>query len=214
VPTEVREHEGKGHTFRVGVLLYLACIAVCAIFFSLGFLVGFNERGSHSGPTTEVVTPPSVVPPTINPPPDTGQLSPPDPSQTHSDANTEPQTEVIPAGGGPVSSAPPDEPAKSTPSKKHTKAEAKAEAAPAAAPGEVGEGIMLQVAALRTRQDAETMVSLLKARGYPVFMVPPINAHAEDSLYRVQVGPFRTKSDADHARDKLVGEGFKPFVKH
>jgi cell division septation protein DedD len=78
----------------------------------------------------------------------------------------------------------------------------------------VGEGITLQVAALRTRQDAEAMVNVLKGRGYPVFMVTPEKAHAEDSLYRVQVGPFRTHSEADKARDKLVQEGFKPFLKH
>ena len=96
MPTEVREHEGRGHTFRTGVLLYLACIAVCAIFFSLGFVVGFNERGSHLGPTTEVVTPPPVVPPTVNPPPDSGQLTPQGPSAGQPGPNTEPETEVIP----------------------------------------------------------------------------------------------------------------------
>jgi cell division septation protein DedD len=58
------------------------------------------------------------------------------------------------------------------------------------------------------------MVGVLKKRGYPVFMVTPEYAHADDNLYRVQVGPFRTHSEADKAHDKLVQEGFKPFVKH
>ena len=220
MPTEVREHEGRGHTFRAGVLLYLGCIAVCAIFFSLGFLVGFNEHGSHSGPTTEVVAPPAVIPPTINTPPDSGQIPSPDPSAGNSAPNAVPETEVIPdSGGGTVSSPPAEEPAKSTPHKKHSKAEAKTEAKaaptpPPAASREVGEGLMLQVAALRTRQDAEAMVGVLKKRGYPVFMVAPLNKHSEDSLYRVQVGPFRTKAEADKAHDKLVAEGFKPFIKH
>jgi cell division septation protein DedD len=78
----------------------------------------------------------------------------------------------------------------------------------------VGEGITLQVAALRTKQDAEALVNILKTRGYPVFMVTPEYAHADDNLYRVQVGPFRTHPDADKVHDKLVHEGFKPFIKH
>jgi cell division septation protein DedD len=225
VPTEVREHEGRGHTFRAGVLLYLGCIAVCAIFFSLGFLVGFNEHGSHSGPATEVVAPPAVIPPTINPPPDGGQIPSQDPSAGNSAPNAVPETEVIPdSGGGTVSNPPAEEPPRSSPHKKHSKAEIKAEAKaaakaaptppPAAARGEAGEGLTLQVAALRTKQDAEAMVGVLKKRGYPVFMAAPAGKHSEDSLYRVQVGPFRTKAEADKAHDKLTAEGFKPFIKH
>lgn len=221
--TEVREHGGTGHTFRAGILLYLGCIAVCAIFFSLGFLVGFNEHGSHSGPTTEVVAPPAVIPPTINTPPDSGQIPAPDPTAASSSPNAVPETEVIPDSGGGAVSNPPEE-EKPSSHKKHSKAELKAEAKaeakaaptppPAAAHGEVGEGLMLQVAALRTRQDAEAMVGVLKKHGYPVFMVAPLNKHSEDSLYRVQVGPFRTRAEADKAHDKLVAEGFKPFIKH
>jgi cell division septation protein DedD len=79
---------------------------------------------------------------------------------------------------------------------------------------EVGEGITLQVAALRTKQDAEALVDILKTRGYPVFLVTPEYAHAEDNLFRVQVGPFRSRADADKVHDKLVQEGFKPFIKH
>lgn len=217
MPTEVREHEGRGHTFRIGVLLYLACIAVCALFFSLGFLVGYNEHGSHLGPTTEVVAPPSVTPPTINPPPDGGQLATPDTASTPS-PNIEPETEVIPStGDGPIAATHEGKPAKPLSTKKH-KAEAQPAPNPpsprALTPGEVGEGIMLQVAALRTKQDAEAMTGVLKKHGYPVFMAMPDNPHAADSLYRVQVGPFRTRPEADKARDKLVQEGFKPFVKH
>jgi cell division septation protein DedD len=78
----------------------------------------------------------------------------------------------------------------------------------------VGEGITLQVAALRTKQDADAMVDVLKARGYPVFLVTPEYAHANDNLFRVLVGPFRTRADADKVHDKLVQEGFKPFIKH
>jgi cell division protein FtsN len=57
-------------------------------------------------------------------------------------------------------------------------------------------------------------VKVLKGRDYPVFMLTPEYAHANDNLYRVQVGPFKSKEDADKVRAKLTKEGFKPFVKH
>jgi len=85
---------------------------------------------------------------------------------------------------------------------------------PTPAAGEVGEGITLQVAALRTKQDADALVDILKTRGYPVFLVTPEYAHADDNLFRVQVGPFKSRDDADKVRNKLTQEGFKPFVRH
>jgi cell division septation protein DedD len=84
---------------------------------------------------------------------------------------------------------------------------------PTPAAGEVGEGITLQVVALRNKQDAEAVVNILKAKGYPVFLVTPEYAHAHDDFFRVQVGPFRTRTDADKVHDKLAQEGFKPFIK-
>ena len=72
----------------------------------------------------------------------------------------------------------------------------------------------LQVAALRTKQDAEHLVEILRSRSYPVFLVTPEHAHAGDNLYRVQVGPFRTRDEAEKMRTRLSQEGFKPFIKH
>jgi cell division septation protein DedD len=78
----------------------------------------------------------------------------------------------------------------------------------------VGEGITLQVVALRNKPDAEAVVNILKEKGYPVFLVTPEYARAEDNLFRVQVGPFKTREDADKVKTKLTQEGFKPFIKH
>ncbi len=212
--TPVHKQDGSGHGFHAGILLYLACIAVCGIFFSLGFVVGYNERGSHSAATasTEEVTAPSAVPPTINAPAESNsQLPAPDASSANSQTSAEPETEVI--GSTPAEPAAPlaEEHPKSAAGKKHKE---EAEQTPAPAQPDQGEAITLQVAALRTRQDAETMVSLLKARGYRVFMVPPQKGHAENSLYRVEVGPYHSRAEADKAKNKLVQDGFKPFVKH
>jgi cell division septation protein DedD len=85
---------------------------------------------------------------------------------------------------------------------------------PSAGAGEVGVGFTVQIAASRTKQDAEALVKILEGRGYPVFLVTPEYAHANDNLYRVQVGPFRLKEEAEKVREKLTQEGFKPFIKH
>jgi len=84
----------------------------------------------------------------------------------------------------------------------------------AAGAGEGGAGFTVQITASRTKQDAEALVKLLKGRGYPVFLVAPGNAHANDNLFRVQVGPFASRDDAEKARAKLTQEGFKPFIRH
>ena len=75
-------------------------------------------------------------------------------------------------------------------------------------------GFTVQVAASAAKADAEEVVKILKARGYPVFLVLPEYVHANDNLFRVQVGPFTSRNDAEKVRAKLVQEGFKqPFIK-
>jgi cell division septation protein DedD len=75
-------------------------------------------------------------------------------------------------------------------------------------------GVTLQVVALGNKHDAEHVVNILKEKGYPVFLATPEYAHADDNIFRVLVGPFRTRDDADKVRNKLSQEGFKPFIRH
>ncbi len=178
----------------------------------MGFLVGFNERRSPAGPATEVVTPPPAIPPTINAPLDSSQMQPPAPATGQATL----ETEVIPPGGGPP--PPAAKSAAITPPRGQpqpgTKSNSNPPPPPIPAASAGGGGIILQVAALSTREDADHLVEILKGRGYPVFMVTPQDAHAADNLFHVQVGPFKTRDDANNVRDKLSQEGFKPFIKH
>jgi cell division septation protein DedD len=199
------------------ILIFLAGVAVCGVFFSLGFLVGFNERLSHSAPPAEVVTAPSVIPPAVNPPAENVTPTPQGPSAP---LNPSPDASLNPPASGETHPAEPgakksDATSPSPPPEAPADAKAKPETPPPPlAAGEVGEGVTLQVAALRTKPDAENLVAILKGRGYPVFMVTPEYAHADDNLFRVQVGPFRTREDAEKVRAKLGQEGFKPFIRH
>lgn len=215
----MREHqEERGLSAHHLILLFLAGVAVCGVFFSLGFLVGFNERFTRSAPPTERVTAPAAIPPTVNPPAESVKTTPQDSTLGRTPGNPAPDTGAVQtAGPGRNPASPQAKTATATPPVPQRTAAAPAisqQPAPAAAPGEVGEGITLQVAALRSKQDAEALVNILKGRGYPVFVVAPEYAHATDNLFRVQVGPFETRDDAEKVRGKLSLEGFKPFIRH
>ena len=186
------------------VLLFLAGVAVCAVFFALGFVVGYNERPSvYVAESERVAGSGSVIPPVVNRPVENDQ---PPPTSTSSPAGkaSEPQTERLseteraePSEAPPVSQKP------SNPRSDSSEANSRAEA-----------GIVLQVVASSSQKDAENLVSTLKSRGYPAFLVTPQQAHASDNLFRVQVGPFATRQNAEKFRKKLSDEGFHPFFRH
>jgi len=219
VAVGMREHqEERGLSAQHLILLFLAGVAVCGVFFSLGFLVGFNERFSRSAPPTERVTAPAAIPPAVNPPAESLKVTRQESAVGRTPGNPAPDASAAQTAGPGRKPAPPQaKTATATPPAPQHAAAAPAtsqQPASAAAPGEVGEGITLQVAALRSKQDAEALVNILKGRGYPVFLVAPEYAHANDNLFRVQVGPFKTRDDAEKVRAKLSREGFKPFIRH
>lgn len=204
-------------------LVFFLWVGVCAIFFSLGYLVGYNERTAKLIPT-ERITGPSPVPPTVSSPAKTtgsqGRDQPaPETSMTVAPPPIPPPTGTSPPSASKeAAGAPPGPGAAVATSSGGSPPAEKTEAPasnPAAAPeGEVGVGFTVQVAATRAKQDAERLVSILKSRGYPVFLISPGQAGAADDMYRVQVGPFTSLDDAKRVRTKLVQEGFKPFIKH
>jgi DedD protein len=210
-----RRQDERGLSARYLVLVFLVGVAGCAVFFSLGFLVGYSERTSRSAGPTEEVRPSGVIPPTVNAPLETVQttghetapINPrnaaSEPSPTQSVAGEKPTTDrAAPQAPQPVSL--------------RTDAQAATRAMPAASVlgREVETGYTVQVAASRDKQDAEKLVKELKSRGFAVFVVRPEYSGAKDNLYRVQVGPFATREEAQKVRDRIAKEGFKPFIRH
>ncbi len=207
-----RRQDEKGLSARYLILVFLVGVAACAVFFSLGFLVGYNERTSRSAGPVEQVTPTGVIPPTVNAPLETVQttgtetapVNPPQPTADRPAA--EPATPNLPASQ-PEAAKPPSNPRSdswaATPLPVRSTRGRQAEA-----------GYIVQVAASRDQQEAEKLVKELKARGVAVFVVRPENSEAKDNLYRIQVGPFATRAEAQKVRDRVSKEGFKPFIKH
>jgi DedD protein len=209
-----RRQDEKGLSARYLILVFLVGVAACAVFFSLGFLVGYNERTSKSAGAAEQVTPSGIIPPTVNAPletaPSTGNEPAPAsareraPQGSLPDAAEQRLASDRAAVQAPGSPSPP-------PSTRAAAASVPARSAPSR---EVEAGYTVQVAASRDKQDAEKLVKELKSRGFAVFVVRPEYSEARDNLYRVQVGPFATREEAQKVREQIAREGFKPFIKH
>ncbi|HET9177981.1 MAG TPA: SPOR domain-containing protein [Terriglobia bacterium] len=214
----------KGASGRQLVLMFLAAVAVCAVFFSLGFVVGYNHAPSKGAPVAENVSPSGDVPPTLNHTAVGSDAASPQNVQTES-INPMPASVLPPEHPQPLTPEPAEQEQSLdvNPTKKAVPKTVVAKSKPVAvprsrpvtsAPTISSSHFAVQVMASRTRSDAENLVNLLKSRGYPVYIQTPEQARSRDKLYRVQVGPFVTRVAADTTRDKLEGEGFRPFVVH
>lgn len=69
--------------------------------------------------------------------------------------------------------------------------------------------IVLQVSALTRESDALAMADILQQKRFPSFVVTPTS----DALYRVQVGPYADIQSAEAAKRALDREGIKAIIK-
>jgi len=123
-----------------------------------------------------------------------------------------------------------EEPAKTDAAKAETPKEEprRAEAVPAAAPAPapppkaepakesssakeaVAGDFSVQVFAFSDDKGANSLVNKLKGKGFPAYSEPVSTSRG--TLWRVRVGPFRSREGATAARDKLKGEGYNGIV--
>jgi DedD protein len=72
------------------------------------------------------------------------------------------------------------------------------------------EGFVVQLAAFADDKGANALANKLKRAGYAAFVEPVQTSHG--TLWRVRVGGYGSKPDAEAARVKLKGEGFSGIV--
>jgi cell division septation protein DedD len=86
--------------------------------------------------------------------------------------------------------------------------------APAAAPAPVEtEGFVVQVTALRDQTAARALATRLKGKGYPAFVLDPAPG-APAAVYRVRVGPYAERGEAEQIMRRLEREEqFKPIIR-
>lgn len=169
--------------------IFFGLVILCAIFFSMGYMLG---RGSSSSKTESAVTVQSGGSNNVKPtagnktaltapaqPPSTASQQPP------ISPATEANSASVPATSNAAAFAPGDKPAS------------------------MGGTYMVQVAAVSKREDADILVSALQKKQYPVFVA----GAPGDSLFHVQVGPFTDPKDAEAMRSRLSADGYNAIVK-
>ena len=78
-------------------------------------------------------------------------------------------------------------------------------------PEPAGPGFAIQVAALREPEEADAIVKRLAGKGYSAYVVTP--AKGQPSVYRVRVGKFKERREADTVAARLQkDEQFKPWI--
>ena len=83
-------------------------------------------------------------------------------------------------------------------------------AQPAATPATVPGGtVFVQISAVSHQEDAQSLISALKRRGYNA----TVRHEAQDQLLHIQLGPYATKKDADAMKLRLSADGYNAILK-
>ena len=215
------------------VFLFMAATVVSVVIFLCGVLVGRGVRAERaavadlSSTTAAVETTPqqAVAPPTPTPVgSDPTVAAPPPPAADDLSyfsrlEKSKPVTDEL--------KAPPPARAEAAPGRRPPLKEAPrtaasngtapaptvaAESSPAAASEEPsGQGFAVQIAALNVRTEAEAIAKRLSSKGYAAYVLTP--ATGSPSVYRVRVGKFPTRREAESIAAKLQKEEqFTPWV--
>ena len=174
--------------------LFFGLVALCAIFFGMGFSLGRTSVSvvSLEVPAATTATAgglrPSAIKTTSTPPADMTFYK----AVASKDENSQPAPKET-STQAPDAAAPANT----------------AEATPDPAVPPPLNGYYVQVAAVSKPEDAEALVDALKKKQYPAFST---NAPT-DKLIHVQVGPYADIKDAELMRGKQVSDGYNPILK-
>jgi len=197
------------------LLVFFGIVALCGIFFALGYIVGRNtlspfataaqaESGSSAGGGKSSPMPPAAY---LN----SGQPAVPSagvPSSSETELNYDqslsektPEARLV----SPESANAPSNPPAGTSQPNQPGEPAKPNAvAPPPPPG-----ILVQVSALTRQEDAQALVQLLKEKKLPVL----VTSWSGDTLFHVVVGPYQTEREAQQVKRTLEQDGFQPIIK-
>ena len=182
---QIEEDEESASTGKL-LGIFFGAAAVCAVFFGLGYNLGKNAGAQ----TPQIVVSPSAA---------SNASNIPKPSAVR----TPEQSSAAAATLEPILAT---KTAQSQPNAPSVAARPAPEMARASAAG----NFAVQVAAVSKEEDADALVSALRKKNYPVFV---INGNAADKLFHVQVGPFASLADAEAMKSRLAGDGYNPILK-
>lgn len=199
------DHETKGGHYEMTLEnrhllgIFFAVVLLCAIFFTLGFVLGRSQKAAQSAAAPPAKPPAGAAAPGAQPAaPGAGDLS------FYQRVEGKPPAETVPATKPAGTAKPPAaKPAEAKPAT--TTAAKPAPAKPAAAQ----ETYYLQVAAVTQEAEAQRLMGELKKLGFSSVIIPP----SADNFYRVQVGPLESAELADAAQRRLEAQGFRQILK-
>ena len=218
------------------VFLFMFATVVLVGTFLCGVMVGRGvraERGDQSAQTTDApaatpppptsATPPPSAPATPGPAGKDQSPVPPEPAENDyykSLTAQKPDDESLKASAKrkpdaaappPASKAAPASAAAAPPVPEKSKP-AQPPVADQSQPAAVTSGgFAVQITALRDRGEADAIVKRLVTKGYPAYVLNPVPG--KPPVYRVQVGRYKNRGDADRIAGRLKKEEqFSPWV--
>jgi cell division protein FtsN len=200
------------------IAIFFGLALVCGVFFGFGYMMGHRSPGPYVSSEPLYEMPKS-------------QPTAPKPSAQKAEQSSDANRVIVPADSlatnqppaGGESSGPPAEspktasltPASNPEPPARTTSTASVRSAPvvipaaAVAPASSTGTIMVQIAAVKNRPDAEALAAALQKNGFS----PTIRTESQDKLLHVQVGPFDNRDDARAMRQKLANAGYNAFIK-
>ena len=178
------------------LVLFFALVALCAVFFGIGFALGKNSAQLTSTTDSLSLT---GSPGGVRPSAAKSAGGSPAAERTaykagaQKNANAPPVTHQDASNPSATGASPSD--SKPTPAEANT--------APPL------NGYYVQVAAVSKQEDAEALVEALEKKQYPAFAANT----STDKLFHVEVGPFADIREAEGTRAKLVSDGYNPILK-
>jgi DedD protein len=211
------------------VFLFMAATVVSVVIFLCGVLVGRGVRAERAGgadgvsvaTVADTMPQPAPAPPAQPPAgsdPTAAAAPPPvdDLSYFKRLEKSNPAAEQLKPTPGERASAP--APAEKGTAGPAAKPAPRPDPAPARSPTleaqstePAGQGFAVQIAALNVRSEADAIARRLSSKGYAAYVISPANG--TPTVYRVRVGKFPTRREAETIAAKLQKEEqFKPWV--
>jgi DedD protein len=165
--------------------------------------LSYPERLQRDTPQPETLK----AAPTVQEPVATVTPPPPPPARSATppaDVRPRPPPERAPSPAPPAQKTPPPAPAAAVPPVR--------DAFPPATVAPTGSGFAVQVQIFDNRKEADALAKELNGKGYPAFVLDPIKG-APKLIYRVRVGKYRTRKDAEAVSARLErAEKFTPWI--
>jgi DedD protein len=199
------------------VFMFMTATVAAVVIFLCGVMVGRGVNTTRVSASSAVASEPAIDPTSALEPPPTSSS---DTASSGEPVSTQEGLKDLTYAKRLEAPEPPPEPAiESVPAPPaRAVAEPKAEtpaAVPAATKAPIGEpkgnGFVVQVASLRSRDEADAIARRLSSKGYTSFVTTP--GSSGPPVFRVRVGKFAERSQAETVARRLEKEEqFKPWI--